>query len=136
MAHENFDLLPPFPDDIPTMPLDRLSLAKLIAHDSEEYHKFCRACEDVGFFYLDLRGQEQGDSILSQADILFKISEQLFALDFKEKSRYDHSKERSYYGYKPLGANQLDDKGNRDGIEFFNVRFLFICPSISVRRLT
>lgn len=124
MAYETFQSLPPFPDDIPTMPLDRLSLAKLLQHDSEEYQKFCRACEDIGFFYLDLRDQELGDSILSDADELFKISAQLFALDVQEKSKYDHSKKRSYYGYKPLGAGQVDEKGNLDSVEFYNVSLL------------
>ncbi|PCH08486.1 Oxoglutarate/iron-dependent dioxygenase [Penicillium occitanis (nom. inval.)] len=103
------------------MPLDRLSLAKLLQHDSEECRKFCRACEDIGFFYLDLRDQELGDSILSDADELFRISEQLFVLDVKEKSKYDHSKKRSYYGYKPLGAGQVDEKGNLDSVEFYNI---------------
>lgn len=126
MAHESFGSLPPFPDDVPTMPLDRLSLAKLRQHDSEEYKKFCCACEDIGFFYLDLRTQEEGDSILSLADELFEISEQLFALDVQEKSKYDHSKKRSYYGYKPLGAGQVDEKGNLDSVEFYNVSLLDI----------
>ncbi|KAF5014091.1 hypothetical protein F66182_15051, partial [Fusarium sp. NRRL 66182] len=121
MAHENFESLSPFPDDIPTMPLDRLSLVKLLQHDSDEVQKFCRACEDIGFFYLDLRDQELGDSLLSTTDELFKISEQLFALDVQEKSKYDHSKKRSYYGYKPLGAGQVDEKGNVDSIEFYNI---------------
>lgn len=125
MAHENFESLPLFPDDIPTMPLDRLSLVKLLQHDSDEVQKFCRACEDIGFFYLDLRDQELGDSILSAADELFNISEQLFALDVQEKSKYDHSKKRSYFGYKPLGAGQVDEKGNLDSVEFYNVSLSF-----------
>ncbi|EED22981.1 oxidoreductase, 2OG-Fe(II) oxygenase family, putative [Talaromyces stipitatus ATCC 10500] len=121
MDHENLDSLPPFPDDVPTILLDRLSLTKLLRYDSDEYRKFCRACENIGFFYLDLRNEGQGDSILSDADELFKISEQLFALDFEEKSKYDHSKKRSYYGYKPLGAGQVDEKGNLDSVEFYNI---------------
>lgn len=121
MTDENFDLLPPFPNDIPTMPLERLSLAKLLQHDSSEYQRFCRACEDLGFFYLDLRDQELGTSILSDADHLFKIGKHLFALDIEEKSKYDHSKAKSYYGYKPLGAGQVDAAGNLDSVEFYNV---------------
>jgi isopenicillin N synthase-like dioxygenase len=89
MASDNFPDLPPFPNDIPTTPLLRLSLAKLLKHEEGEYQRFCTACEEIGFFYLDLRELEDGQSILSDADQLFKLSEDLFALAIEEKKKYD-----------------------------------------------
>jgi isopenicillin N synthase-like dioxygenase len=124
MVSENFPGLPPFPEDVPTAPLLRLSLTKLLKHDGEEFHRFCKACKDIGFFYLDLRDLEEGESILCDADKLFKLSEQLFALDAEEKKKYDLSEKKSYFGYKPLGAAIVDKKGNVDRNEFYNVCYI------------
>jgi hypothetical protein len=48
--------LPPFPEDIPTAPLLRISLSKLTQGNQEEINKLWEACCELGFFYLDLRG--------------------------------------------------------------------------------
>jgi isopenicillin N synthase-like dioxygenase len=77
----------PFPDDVPTAPLLRLSLKKLLAKDAEEVNRFTRACEDLGFFYLDVSGL--GDSLLDDVNQLFSIGEELFNLPLDEKKRYD-----------------------------------------------
>lgn len=47
--------LPPFPDDVPTAPLLRISLSKLTKGDQEEVEQLWKACCELGFFYLDLR---------------------------------------------------------------------------------
>ncbi len=90
---------PPFPNDVPTAPLLRLSLEKLFTNDAEESARFFEACKDLGFFYLDLRGTPIGDSIITDADRLFDVGEQLFELDLEEKEKYDFSSQQSYYGY-------------------------------------
>jgi isopenicillin N synthase-like dioxygenase len=117
-AYEN---APPFPDDVLTAPLLRLSLAKLIERDNEEIHRFVRACEDLGFFYLDLSGP--GDSIIADASRLFEVGEQLFELPLDEKKKYDFQKKGSYFGYKGYGANVIDKDGSLDRNEFYNVGF-------------
>ena len=94
-----FTTSPPFPNDVPTAPLLRLSLLKLLKNDALESTRFFQACKDLGFFYLDLRGTLVGDSILNDADRLFDIGEQLFELDLEEKQKYDFSAQQSYYGY-------------------------------------
>jgi isopenicillin N synthase-like dioxygenase len=81
------NIVVPFPDDVPTAPLLRLSLQKLIARDAEDVNRFTRACEDLGFFYLDLSGP--GDSLLDDANQLFGVGEELFDLPLEEKKRYD-----------------------------------------------
>jgi len=84
-----------------------------------EVNRFVRACEDLGFFYLDLSGP--GDSLLADADQLFKTGEELFDLPLEEKKKYDFMHKNSYFGYKGFGANVVDRKGNLDRNEFYNV---------------
>ncbi|KIY01097.1 uncharacterized protein Z520_02649 [Fonsecaea multimorphosa CBS 102226] len=116
---QTFDNAPPFPEDVPTAPLLRLSLAKLLERDPEEVIRFVRACEDLGFFYLDLSGP--GDSLLADADQLFKVGVELFELPLDEKKKYDFQQKKSYFGYKGFGANVVDRDGNLDRNEFYNV---------------
>ncbi|KAF9894684.1 hypothetical protein FE257_006574 [Aspergillus nanangensis] len=123
MATETADFpgLPPFPDDVQTAPLLRLSLSKLLAHDRAEIHRLMQASEDIGFFYLDLEGCEQGTNILAEADKLFTTGEELFTLPLDEKKKYDFSSQNSYFGYKAQGVAVVDRKGNLDRNEFYNV---------------
>ncbi|KAK4506094.1 hypothetical protein PRZ48_004059 [Zasmidium cellare] len=111
--------LPPFPEDLTTAPLLRISLAKLLAKDKEEIQRFERACEELGFFYLDLRGS--GDDLLIQADELFGVSQEVFDLPPEEKLKYDFEHLKVYYGYKRLGASVVDQNGNLDRNEFYNI---------------
>jgi hypothetical protein len=147
--------LPPFPQDVPTAPLVRLSFAKLQAREPDEVRAFTRACEDIGFFYLDLSpsppsphssggvsgassptvatgngtgvGAEDfvGSRISRDVDALFDVAEQLYDLPVEEKSRYDFTAQKSYFGYKGYGANVADREGNLDRNEFYNV-----CPRV------
>lgn len=110
---------PPFPDDVPTAPLLRLSLHKLLKRDEAEVERFNRACEDLGFFYLDL--EADGDSLLRDANQLFNVAEALCDLPVKEKEKYDFSSQKSYFGYKAQGAAVVDRNGNLDRNEFYNV---------------
>ncbi|KAK2762011.1 hypothetical protein FQN53_007594 [Emmonsiellopsis sp. PD_33] len=122
MSYEkNFAGIPPFPDDVSCAPLFRLSLQKLLDNEEAEVRRFCSACEDLGFFYLDLRGTQTGDVILEDADKLFGIGQRLFELELDEKRQYDFSKKSSYFGYKETGAGVVDKDGNRDRHEFYNV---------------
>lgn len=100
----DFKGIPPFPDNVPTAPLLRISLRKLIDGDAEELDRVWKACCDLGFFYLDLRmGDEKdgldGDGLLDDAYNLFKVGEGLFELPLAEKQKHDHSAQNSYYGY-------------------------------------
>lgn len=117
----NFPDIPPFPDDVPTAPLLRLSLAKLLAGDTAEYERLFQASVKIGFFYLDLQESEHGTTLLSDADDLFKVGEKLFELDLEEKKRYDFSARNSYFGYKGQGVAVVDKEGNLDRNEFYNV---------------
>jgi isopenicillin N synthase-like dioxygenase len=97
--HRSFDGIPPFPDDVPTAPLVRLSLKKLLDGDGDESTALFQASKDLGFFYLDLRQTPQGESVLSDVDDLFRVGGSLFDLAIEEKQKYDFSEEKSYYGF-------------------------------------
>ena len=113
--------LPPFPDNVQTAPLLRLSLGKLLSGDEAELKRLFETCKDIGFFYLHLEDSETGSSLLKDADDLFQVGEKLFDLDLEEKEKYDFSQQKSYFGYKGHGASLVDRNGNRDRNEFYNV---------------
>ncbi|GAM85977.1 hypothetical protein ANO11243_039870 [Dothideomycetidae sp. 11243] len=75
MPHAKDDLdfpdLPSFPEDVPTVPLLRLSLSKLENGDHTETERFWKASCELGFYYLDLTPDEShsannGDKNTSQ----------------------------------------------------------------------
>ncbi|KAJ5496893.1 hypothetical protein N7463_008880 [Penicillium fimorum] len=117
----NFPGIPPFPDDVSTAPLLRLSSGKLLAGDPTEHERLFQASTHIGFFYLDLSDSEQGSSLLGDAYNLFQVGERLFELSFEEKKQYDFSGQNSYFGYKAQGAAVVDKQGNLDRNEFYNV---------------
>ncbi|KAL3459163.1 hypothetical protein BJX64DRAFT_291561 [Aspergillus heterothallicus] len=116
-----FEGLPPFPDDILTAPLLRLSLKKLVERNEVEIRRLNSACEELGFFYLDLQDADSVLDILKDVDSLFQIGTKLFELPLEEKQRYDLSSQQSYFGYKAQGAAVVDRQGNLDRNEFYNV---------------
>ncbi len=118
---DTFPNIPPFPTDVPTVPLLRISLSKLIAGDEAESTRLFSASKTLGFFYLDLRTDNNGERILAEVDELFQVGEQLFDLGREELAKYDYSKQGSYFGYKGYGTAYVDEKGNLDRNEFYNV---------------
>lgn len=110
---------PPFPDSVPTTPLLRLTLSKLLKRDAAELDRFFHACEELGFFYLDLRGS--ADELLANADALFDVGKGLFNLSLDEKETFDFSSQNSYFGYKGQGAAVVNAEGDVDRNEFYNV---------------
>ena len=136
--HCGFFDLPPFPDNIPTAPLLRISLEKLLQHDPEEEQRCWKACCDLGFFYLDLNSSSpisntanstlrdgdvklRGENLLQDADQLFEVMKGFYELDVQEKVKYDFKDQGSYFGYKGYGEGFIDKQGTRDRNEFYNV---------------
>lgn len=129
--------IPPFPNDVPTAPLLRLNYSALQSTPAERT-AFFKASKDLGFFYLDLRGDELGEKLLAESAKLFGVGEELFKEGAEELNKYDFSKgtrregggdgdweegrEPSYMGYKSIGKGIVDAAGNRDKNEFYNVR--------------
>jgi hypothetical protein len=119
-----FPDLTPFPSDIPIAPLHRLVLSKL-RNDPAESERLFSSSKDLGFFYLDLRGDEYGEVLLSKADKLFGLAPALYDLGRDELEKYNYSSQGSYMGYKGFGNSVVDEQGNLDRNEFYNVRALF-----------
>jgi isopenicillin N synthase-like dioxygenase len=125
-VRETFSDLPTFSNNVPTAPLLRISLEKLLHHDQEEQERCWKACCDLGFFYLDLRTSSgqfiDGDALLQDAERLFEVMKGFFDLDVQEKVKYDFKDQGSYFGYKGYGEGVIDKEGTRDRNEFYNVR--------------
>ena len=79
---------PPFPEDIPTCDLARLSYARLLAYDPAESDKLFQACKETGFFLLDLQNNIDGESLLKDAEDVLQVDRDFSRLDEQEKSRY------------------------------------------------
>lgn len=116
-----FSGLPPFPSDIQTAPLHRLSLDK-IRSDPEESERMFAASKDLGFFYLDLRNDGEGQALLEEARQFFELGPKLYDLGRDELQKYDYKDQGSYMGYKGFGSAVVDEHGNLDRNEFYNVR--------------
>jgi isopenicillin N synthase-like dioxygenase len=121
--------LPPFPNTVPTAPLLRISLQKLLARDPEEEERCWQACCELGFFYLDLHSDahgndDVGEKLLKDANELFDVMKGFFDLPVEEKVKYDLKDQGSYFGYKGYGEGIVDRTGTRDKNEFYNVHII------------
>lgn len=115
-----FPNIPPFPLDIPTAPLYRLSLSTLRSDPAESARLF-QSSQDLGFFYLDVRGDVEGEKLLKEADQVFELAPKFYDLGRDELSKFDYKSRGSYMGYKGSGTSIVDEKGNLDRNEFYNV---------------
>ncbi|KAI1383769.1 putative oxidoreductase [Hypoxylon trugodes] len=114
------DLYPPFPDNVPTVELQTITLSKILSGgDAAERDRVFQACVGRGFFYLALEGCEVGETILNGAGRVALTGERVFKLPFEEKMQYKMAK--TLFGYKQAGATAADKNGVRDTAEFFNV---------------
>jgi isopenicillin N synthase-like dioxygenase len=116
------DLYPPFPSspDFPTVELQTISLQKLLDHDPTEETRVFDACKGRGFFYLELAGPEEGETILNGSEEIARVGERFMALPTDEKMKFTPNK-KELFGYKMLGATKVDAAGTRDNAEFFNI---------------
>ncbi|KZP01751.1 Clavaminate synthase-like protein [Calocera viscosa TUFC12733] len=110
----SFAGLPPFPDDIPTAPLVTLSLAKLQKNDPQEISELFKIGKGLGFFYLNLRGCENGERLLHDAEAVLDVQKQYFNLPLEEKRVSDREivpNSDNFFGWKALGtlAYKKDD---------------------------
>lgn len=79
--------------------------------------EIAKACDDVGFFVLVNHG-------IDGVERQFDIARQLFALPDKEKERFNMEAtgaKGNYFGYKRIGQQIINAKGQGDGNEYFNV---------------
>lgn len=88
MEAQSSSKYPPFPDDVPTVALPRLSFAKLLGGNQSESERLFSACKSLGFFLLDFQDTPQGRAILEEVETLMKVGAEVFDLDLEEKQHY------------------------------------------------
>ena len=98
VSEKLFAGIPPFPDDIPTMPMYTVSLGDLCARDERAAHTMFTACQELGFFLLDLRQSELGESMIQEIDSLFVVGKEIMSLPEDIKEQYLHDMPRSFLG--------------------------------------
>lgn len=113
---------PPFPDGLPTVELQTIPLEQLLNGNAAEQERVFDVCKGRGFFYLDLRGSETGDILLTGAERIARVGEEIFELPLGEKMKCQLGQGgRTLFGYKKVGATVTDREGTKDTAEFFNV---------------
>lgn len=99
MASEKlFTDIPPFPDNVPTVPMYTISLASLHSGRENAAERLLAACQELGFFLLDLRGDELGDTVTEEIDRLFGLGRDIMSLPEDVKRQYLHDIPRSFLG--------------------------------------
>ncbi|OQU96972.1 hypothetical protein CLAIMM_02977 [Cladophialophora immunda] len=122
VATNGAESLPPFPEDVLTIPIAKISYQKILALDEEEIAKTLKACQMDGFFYLDLTTTESGRHLLELSSECLALAKRAFALAQEEKAVFANEKGTSIFGYKPMGSvKKTDTSAVRDSTEFFNV---------------
>ncbi|KAK4201255.1 hypothetical protein QBC40DRAFT_324733 [Triangularia verruculosa] len=122
---------PTFPPNLPLAPLTVISYTKLLANDVIESSNLLSACQNQGFFHLDLSSSSTGASLLSQSSQLYTLARSLFALPLETKQQFALQKGVSLFGYKPAGTVKATDPTHHpDSTEFFNIGKddLFLSP--------
>ncbi|KAH7259041.1 uncharacterized protein BKA55DRAFT_561966 [Fusarium redolens] len=116
------DAIPPFPDDVPTVPIARISYSKLKNFDQDEMIKVLEASQSDGFFYLDLTDDPTGKALLNDTEDVLAISKRALNIPLDQKTECLAERGKEMFGYKPAGAVKQTDKDSRpDTTEFFNV---------------
>jgi hypothetical protein len=106
MASEQlFEGIPPFPEDVPTATILPISLAKLNSGDDFTVKSLLDACQKLGFFFLDLTGDELGESITADIDAIFGASKEIMNLPPEVKRKYKEDPPHSFLGCVLLGLN-------------------------------
>lgn len=94
-----FSHYPPFPDDVPSAALSKVSLAKLYANDVDETRALFESCRSVGFFLLDLSGHEAGEALIRDIDRVLDITKTTMELPEEVKMEYHAKPPNRLVGY-------------------------------------
>ncbi|KAF4965266.1 hypothetical protein FSARC_6916 [Fusarium sarcochroum] len=114
--------LPPFPENVPIVPIARISHTKLASSDKDEMKKMLKAAQADGFFYLDLTDSAVGQALLHEAENGLRFWKETLNLPLSHKMEYLAEKGKEMFGYKPAGAVKKTGINARpDTTEFFNI---------------
>lgn len=107
--------LPPFPDDVPTIPLLVIDYELIKAGNIHEINKLWGAATELGFWYLKNHG------VYQEAERMFDMGMATLELPLEEKMQYEQGDSGASFGYKHAGAWAIDANGTLDAVEFLNV---------------
>jgi hypothetical protein len=93
-----FQGIPAFPDNVPIAPVCTVSLVRLRSGDGGTAKNLLSACQELGFFLLDLRGDALGESLIDDIDQLFDATKDIMNLPQDVKKEYLHDIPRSFLG--------------------------------------
>ncbi|KAL2060533.1 hypothetical protein VTL71DRAFT_9174 [Oculimacula yallundae] len=117
---------PPFPSDLPSVLIHKISLAKLFDRNPEEIESLFVACKSHGFFYLSTRDHPCGATLERGALEIGKLAEETFDLPLEVKKKYHQGYNGSIYGYKSAGSQKTDRRGTLDTVEHHSISKDFI----------
>ncbi|KAJ6111728.1 hypothetical protein N7523_007789 [Penicillium sp. IBT 18751x] len=126
-----FDQHSPFPSDVPIVPLPKVSLEGLQNGNREVSRHLFQACQEWGFFSLDLRSSQRGNELLEDAGRMFDLTRETFHLDQSILDNFAYKPPGDLTGYKRKGQLKTDD-GKMDCMELYNISqddILGNCPS-------
>lgn len=83
-----FERYPPFPSDVSVVNLNCLSFTKLLANDALESRKLFQACQETGFFLINLKGSDEGETMLTHAETAFDLNERIHQVEKVELQKY------------------------------------------------
>lgn len=99
MASEKlFERVPPHPDDLPTADMSVIPLSALNTGDEACAKKLLKACQEIGFFTVDLHGDSLGETMIPEIDELFGVMEKVMNLSEDVKAQYLISPPKSFFG--------------------------------------
>jgi isopenicillin N synthase-like dioxygenase len=84
----HFKEYPAFPNNIRSASMTKISLKKLRENNKSTCQDMFQACRTLGFFLLDLSGDQQGEEFVSVIDAVLRLTKDVMALDQEEKMRY------------------------------------------------
>ncbi|CAI7646587.1 unnamed protein product [Penicillium glandicola] len=115
-----FAQVPPFPSEVQIVPLPKVSLQKLQNESVEESQLLLEACQNWGFFLLDLQQSEKGEELLEVAGKMFDLTKETFDLDQSVLDRYAYKPPHDLTGYKRKGQLKTDD-GKMDRMDLYSI---------------
>ncbi|KAI0160027.1 oxidoreductase [Hypoxylon sp. FL1284] len=118
-SEKHFSSVPPFPDDVPTVPMRTISLSNLRCRDKTTAQDMMDACQQLGFFLLDLRQDELGERMITEIDQLLDIGKDIMNLSEDVKREYLHDIPKSFLG-RPRGQAKIETN-EPDRFEWFNL---------------
>lgn len=98
VSEKLFQSSPPFPDDVPVAQLSIISLARLSSGDEHEVQAMFKACQNLGFFLLDLKGDLVGEEMIVELEQIFGVIRDLMHVPPEDIVRYHANPPKSFWG--------------------------------------